>query len=236
MTTDTVRLTVAQALVTYLSRQYSVADGQRRRLIPAALGIFGHGNVAGLGQALDQLSDALPFIQGRNEQALVHVATAYRQGVAAPRHPRRHRLYRPGRAQHGHRRRTGHRQPPARSCCCPATPTRPAGRARSCSSSSTRSRPTPASTTPSGPVSRFFDRITRPEQLLTALPAGHAGAHRPGRHRRRRARPSPRTSSRTPTTTRPSSSPSATGPSAAHCPTRTRSRRWRSCSPRPNGR
>src|SRR5215204_4563006 len=77
MPTDTVRLTVAQAIVTFLSRQYSVADGQRRRLIPAALGIFGHGNVAGLGQALDQLSDALPFIQGRNEQALVHVATAY---------------------------------------------------------------------------------------------------------------------------------------------------------------
>ena len=66
-----------QAVVTYLSKQYSVADGERRRLVPAALGIFGHGNVAGLGQALDQLSDALPFIQGRNEQALVHVATAY---------------------------------------------------------------------------------------------------------------------------------------------------------------
>ena len=44
----TVRLTVAQAIVTYLSRQYSVADGHRRRLIPAALGIFGHGNVEGL--------------------------------------------------------------------------------------------------------------------------------------------------------------------------------------------
>ena len=73
----TVRLTVAQALVTYLSRQYSIADGRRRRLVPAALGIFGHGNVAGLGQALDQLSDALPFIQGRNEQALVHMASGY---------------------------------------------------------------------------------------------------------------------------------------------------------------
>ena len=46
MTDRTVRLTVAQAVVTYLSRQYSVADGQRRRLIPATLGIFGHGNVA----------------------------------------------------------------------------------------------------------------------------------------------------------------------------------------------
>ena len=71
------RLTVAQALVTFLSRQYSVADGHRRRLIPAALGIFGHGNVAGLGQALDQLSSELPFIQGRNEQALVHMASGY---------------------------------------------------------------------------------------------------------------------------------------------------------------
>src|SRR5256884_7152724 len=77
MTSQTVRLTVAQAVVTYLSRQYSVADGQRRRLIPATLGIFGHGNVAGLGQALDQLSDAMPFVQGRHEQALVHLAAGY---------------------------------------------------------------------------------------------------------------------------------------------------------------
>src|SRR5271169_480423 len=81
---DSRRLTVAQAVVTYLSRQYSVADGQRRRLIPATVGIFGHGNVAGLGQALDQLSDVMPFIQGRNEQALVHAATAF------AKHCRRH--------------------------------------------------------------------------------------------------------------------------------------------------
>src|SRR5512144_269258 len=80
----TVRLTVAQAVVTYLSRQYSVADGERRRLIPATLGIFGHGNVAGLGQALDQMSDTMPFIQGRNEQALVHAAVGF------AKHSRRH--------------------------------------------------------------------------------------------------------------------------------------------------
>src|SRR6185295_10353232 len=73
----TVRLTTAQAVVKFLAAQYSVADGQRARLIPAALGIFGHGNVAGLGQALDQLSSELPFIQGRNEQALVHMASGY---------------------------------------------------------------------------------------------------------------------------------------------------------------
>ncbi|MFD8820351.1 thiamine pyrophosphate-binding protein, partial [Streptomyces sp. NPDC059627] len=80
----TTRLTVAQAVVSYLSHQYSDADGERRRLIPATCGIFGHGNVAGLGQALDQFSDRMPFVQGRNEQALVHLATGY------AKHARRH--------------------------------------------------------------------------------------------------------------------------------------------------
>src|ERR1700684_2955916 len=77
MTPQTVRMTVAQAGGTSSPRHSSVADGQRRRLIPATMGIFGHGNVAGLGQALDQLSDDMPFIQGRNEQGLVHAATAF---------------------------------------------------------------------------------------------------------------------------------------------------------------
>ena len=73
----TIRLTVAQALVRFVSVQYSVADGKRQRFIPAALGIFGHGNVAGLGQAFDQYSDDLPFVQGRNEQGLAHAAIAF---------------------------------------------------------------------------------------------------------------------------------------------------------------
>jgi hypothetical protein len=73
----TLRLTTAQALVRYLSRQYSVADGERRRLIPAAMGIFGHGNVAGVGQALQQYSDDLPYYLARNEQAMVHAASAF---------------------------------------------------------------------------------------------------------------------------------------------------------------
>ena len=73
----TIRLTVAQAVVKYISAQYSVADGERQRFVPAAFGIFGHGNVAGLGQALDEYNDDLPFIQGRNEQALAHAAIAF---------------------------------------------------------------------------------------------------------------------------------------------------------------
>ena len=71
------RLTTAQALVAYLSVQFSERDGVRRRLIPGVFGIFGHGNVVGLGQALEELGDELPFFQGKNEQAMVHTALGY---------------------------------------------------------------------------------------------------------------------------------------------------------------
>jgi 3D-(3,5/4)-trihydroxycyclohexane-1,2-dione acylhydrolase (decyclizing) len=76
-----VRLTVAQALVRFLSVQYSERDGRRQRLFAGCLGIFGHGNVAGVGQALLQAEledrDALPYILARNEQAMVHTASAF---------------------------------------------------------------------------------------------------------------------------------------------------------------
>ncbi|MCA6094373.1 3D-(3,5/4)-trihydroxycyclohexane-1,2-dione acylhydrolase (decyclizing) [Streptomyces sp. SCA3-4] len=70
-------LTVAQALVEFLARQYTERDGRRRRLVAACWGIFGHGNVAGIGQALLESGDALPYFQGRNEQAMVHAAVGY---------------------------------------------------------------------------------------------------------------------------------------------------------------
>jgi len=73
----TVRLTVGQAIVKYLQVQYSEADGVQQRLIPAMLGIFGHGNVGGLGQGLLTLGDDLPYIQSRNEQATVHHAVGF---------------------------------------------------------------------------------------------------------------------------------------------------------------
>ncbi|MET8296126.1 3D-(3,5/4)-trihydroxycyclohexane-1,2-dione acylhydrolase (decyclizing) [Streptomyces sp. NPDC005180] len=73
-----VRLTTAQALVRFLSRQYTERDGRRNRLIAATWGIFGHGNVAGIGQALLESGPAaMPFLQGRNEQAMVHAAVGY---------------------------------------------------------------------------------------------------------------------------------------------------------------
>ncbi|WP_409237379.1 3D-(3,5/4)-trihydroxycyclohexane-1,2-dione acylhydrolase (decyclizing) [Streptomyces sp. PA5.6] len=71
------RLTTAQALIRFLARQYTERDGARQRLIGATWGIFGHGNVAGIGQALVEYADEMPFHQGRNEQAMVHAAVGY---------------------------------------------------------------------------------------------------------------------------------------------------------------
>ena len=166
----TVRLTVAQALVTYLSRQYSVADGHRRRLIPAALGIFGHGNVAGLGQALDQLSSELPFIQGRNEQALVHMASGFAKAT------RRHATLAvtasigPGAMNlvTGAALATVNRLPVL------LLPGDTYATRRQGPVLQQLQHPVEADASVNDalrPVSRFFDRISRPEALLTALPA-----------------------------------------------------------------
>ncbi len=75
--TTTTRLTVAQALVRFLAAQYTERDGVRHRLIGATWGIFGHGNVAGLGQALVEHAEVMPYHQGRNEQSMVHAAVGY---------------------------------------------------------------------------------------------------------------------------------------------------------------
>ncbi|MFC0033953.1 3D-(3,5/4)-trihydroxycyclohexane-1,2-dione acylhydrolase (decyclizing) [Micromonospora chaiyaphumensis] len=71
------RLTVAQAVVAFLARQFSERDGRRQRLIPACFGIFGHGNVAGLGEALATAGADLPYHLCRTEQGMVHTAAAY---------------------------------------------------------------------------------------------------------------------------------------------------------------
>jgi 3D-(3,5/4)-trihydroxycyclohexane-1,2-dione acylhydrolase (decyclizing) len=71
------RITVAQALIRFLAAQEVERDGQRSRFFAGCLGIFGHGNVAGLGQALRQHADLLRYVPARNEQAMVHVASGY---------------------------------------------------------------------------------------------------------------------------------------------------------------
>jgi len=73
----TVRLTTGQALVRFLSAQRTARDGVSHRLIEGCFGIFGHGNVAGIGEALLWASAHLPYLQGRNEQGMVHAAAAF---------------------------------------------------------------------------------------------------------------------------------------------------------------
>jgi 3D-(3,5/4)-trihydroxycyclohexane-1,2-dione acylhydrolase (decyclizing) len=75
--TEPETLTVSQALVRFLAAQHVERDGERRRFFAGCLGIFGHGNVAGLGQALAQYEDLLPYHPARNEQAMVHIASGY---------------------------------------------------------------------------------------------------------------------------------------------------------------
>ncbi|MDO5698744.1 MAG: 3D-(3,5/4)-trihydroxycyclohexane-1,2-dione acylhydrolase (decyclizing) [Dermatophilus congolensis] len=99
----TIRLTVGQAIVRFLSAQFSERDGVRRRLVPGMFGIFGHGNVAGIGQALLQnqveaekagggrsavdlpytepADGELPYFMARNEQGAVNAAAAFAKTV-----------------------------------------------------------------------------------------------------------------------------------------------------------
>ncbi|GAA1708371.1 3D-(3,5/4)-trihydroxycyclohexane-1,2-dione acylhydrolase (decyclizing) [Fodinicola feengrottensis] len=82
MSSATIRLTTGQALIRFLSRQWTERDGVEQRLFGGCFGIFGHGNVAGIGQALleHQLAgdtEKLPYYLARNEQAMVHAAVGY---------------------------------------------------------------------------------------------------------------------------------------------------------------
>ena len=74
---STIRLTMAQALVRYLSVQYTEVDGQKLPLFAGVFAIFGHGNVAGIGEALYQYRETLPTLRAHNEQGMAHAAIAY---------------------------------------------------------------------------------------------------------------------------------------------------------------
>src|SRR5262245_7870138 len=71
------RLTAAQALVRFLAAQQVERDGVEHRFFGGMLGIFGHGNVAGIGEALYESPDLLEFHQAHNEQGMVHTAAGY---------------------------------------------------------------------------------------------------------------------------------------------------------------
>ncbi|MFQ5793977.1 MAG: 3D-(3,5/4)-trihydroxycyclohexane-1,2-dione acylhydrolase (decyclizing) [Candidatus Bipolaricaulia bacterium] len=165
----TIRLTMGQALVKYLQVQYSERDGKTQRLIPAIFGIFGHGNVSGLGQGLVEYGQDLPYYQPCNEQSMVHTAAGFAKanlrlatlactssigpgstnmvtGAAGATVNRLPVLLLPSDYY-----ATRHQGPVLQSL----------------------EHPISADVSVNDclrPVSRFFDRISRPEQLLTALP------------------------------------------------------------------
>ncbi len=74
---ETRKLTMGQAIVEFLQQQYVERDGNERQFFAGMFGIFGHGNVAGIGQALHQYADSFRFYQTRNEQSMVHTAAAF---------------------------------------------------------------------------------------------------------------------------------------------------------------
>src|SRR3990167_982249 len=76
-TMKTIRLTTAQALIKFLDNQYIELDGEHYKFVKGIFGIFGHGNVTGIGEALEFMQSDLLYLQGHNEQGMVHAATAY---------------------------------------------------------------------------------------------------------------------------------------------------------------
>lgn len=81
---QTIKLSMAQALIRFLDNQYLLCDGQEYKFIDGVFGIFGHGNVTGLGEALENEPHQLKFMQAHHEQSMVHTAIAF-----AKQHKRR---------------------------------------------------------------------------------------------------------------------------------------------------
>ena len=174
-TEPTVRLTVAQATVRFLANQYVERDGERSKFFAGCFGIFGHGNVAGIGQALLQAEiderhePALRYVLGRNEQAMVHTAAAYARqkdrlqawAVTASIGPGSTNMLT------GAALATINRLP---VLLLPSdTFADPGQRTRCCRNSNCPHRRRVTVNDAFRPLSRFFDRVWRPEQLPSAL-------------------------------------------------------------------
>jgi 3D-(3,5/4)-trihydroxycyclohexane-1,2-dione acylhydrolase (decyclizing) len=162
------RLTMAQAIVAYLQNQYSSRDGLEARLIEGIFGIFGHGNVAGIGQALEQ-DTGLKYYLCRNEQAMVHTAAAFAKASFRKRTLACTTSIGPGATNMltGAAVATVNRLPVlllpgdifARRNVAPVLQQLESGSSQDVSVNDCFK-----------PVSRYWDRIQRPEQILTALP------------------------------------------------------------------
>jgi 3D-(3,5/4)-trihydroxycyclohexane-1,2-dione acylhydrolase (decyclizing) len=162
------RMTMAQAIVAYLQNQYSSRDGKEHRFIEGIFGIFGHGNVAGMGQALEQ--DArLKYYLCRNEQAMVHTAAAFAKASQRMRTLACTTSIGPGATNMvtGAALATINRLPVlllpgdifARRNVAPVLQQLESASSQDLSVNDCFK-----------PVSKYWDRMQRPEQLLTALP------------------------------------------------------------------
>ena len=158
-------------------------DGKTVPLFGGVFAIFGHGNVAGLGEALYQVRDELPTYRAHNEQGMAHAAIAFAKASFRRRMMAVHLLDRAGRDQHGDRRRARACQPPAAAAAAGRRVRQPRGPTRCCSRSRDFGDGTVSANDVFRPVSRYFDRITRPEQIIPALTPRDAGADRSGRVR-----------------------------------------------------
>lgn len=166
---STQRLTMAQALIRFLTTQYVERDGITQPFFAGCFGIFGHGNVAGIGQALQQ-TPTFRYYQARNEQAMVHTAVAYAKTKQRLQTFACTTSIGPGATNMltGAATATINRLPVlllpgdsfARRNVAPVLQQLEAESTQAISVNDCFK-----------PVSRYWDRLTRPEQLLTALPA-----------------------------------------------------------------
>lgn len=165
-----IRLTMAQALVRFLTAQLSERDGRQQRFFAGMFGIFGHGNVAGIGQALDQLGPgAMRYYQCRNEQAMVHTAAAFAKMSNRLRTLACTTSIGPGASNMitGAAGATINRLPVLLLPGDIFANRAPAPVLQQLESAQTQDI---SVNDCFRPVSRYWDRIYRPEQLLTALP------------------------------------------------------------------
>ena len=164
---STIRLTMAQALTRFLAAQKTEIDGERLPIFGGVWAIFGHGNVAGLGEALWHERERLPTFRAHNEQAMAHAAIAYAKATAPPLHGRDH-LDRPRRDQLVTAAALAHvnRLPvlllPG-DVFANRLPDPVLQQVEDFGDG------TVSANDCFRPVSRYFDRITRPEQIIPAL-------------------------------------------------------------------
>jgi len=164
-----VKLTMAQALVRYLCAQYTEIDGESQRLFNGVFAIFGHGNVAGLGEAMQDIGDALPVYRGHNEQSMAHAAIAYAKTMRRQRMMACTTSVGPGATNMVTAAAVAHvNRLPVLLLPGEAFANRLPDPVLQ--QVEDFGNPTVTANDCFRPVSRYWDRITRPEQLLQSLP------------------------------------------------------------------